>query len=114
MTNIPPDVTSNEKQSVKMLQYTQWPDAGVPDSPDVLFDMISTLKQWNPSVTLIHCSAGVGRTGAFIALSKLIDQVKSNSDYVDVFQTVLDLRQDRRMMVKCQHLFNTARWAKMC
>ena len=94
------DLTTNDRQSVKLLQYTAWPDAGVPDSPDVLFHMISTLKQWNPQITLIHCSAGVGRTGVFIALSRLIDQIKLNAEYLDVHQTVLNLRKDRYLMVK--------------
>ena len=82
-----------------MLHYIEWPDFGVPNSPNTLFRMISTLKQWNPSRTVIHCSAGVGRTGTFIALSKLIDQVESNAEHLNIFQTVLDLREARRLMV---------------
>ena len=58
------------------------------------------LKEMNPKCTLVHCNDGVGPTGTFIALSKLIDKIHSNAQKLNVFQTVLDLRKERKYMVR--------------
>ena len=54
-----------------------------------------------PGPILVHCSAGVGRTGTFIAVYKLVteygdDRVKE----LDLFQTVVEMRRQRIKMVQ--------------
>ena len=59
---------------VHQLQATGWPDHSVPESAQLVVDMVSQANLLSPSPTapiLVHCSAGVGRTGAFIAVHKL-------------------------------------------
>jgi protein tyrosine phosphatase len=51
------------------------------------------------NVFLMHCSAGVGRTGTLMALNKIIEDIEDEADIIDVFQTVLGLRSDRVLMV---------------
>ena len=58
------------------------------------------LKEMNPKCTLVHCNDGVGPTGTFIALSQLIDKIHSNALKLNVYQTVLDLRKERKYMVR--------------
>ena len=82
-----------------MFHYTAWPDHGVPKDPTLLFEIIHSLSQSNVNCTLVHCSAGVGRTGVFIALKKIIEVLLSNPCYLNLFETVLDLRKDRKFMV---------------
>ena len=56
---------------------------------------------------MIHCSAGIGRTGAFIAIDQLIQNIPNN-DYVDVFGTVYSLRKNRHQAMvfnKDQYIF---------
>lgn len=50
---------------------------------------------------IIHCSAGVGRTGTFIALDYLLEQAWCEG-VVDVFQCVRDMRQARVNMIQTQ------------
>jgi len=65
------------------LQYTGWPDHGVPSSPLELLSIMSLIgriqERWrcrsNP--ILVHCSAGVGRTGTFIAIWNCIAELRS-------------------------------------
>ena len=61
------------------------------------------LMAWHAQMTsvvlCVRCSAGVGRTGVFCALSILIDRLKSEA-VVDVFQTVKQLREQRPAMVQ--------------
>ena len=87
------------EQKLVMWQYKSWPDNGAPDDVWSLFQIIHSLKQMNPSCTLIHCNDGVGPTGTFIALAKLIDKIHCNAQKLNVFQTVLDLRKERKYMV---------------
>ena len=51
---------------------------------------------------IVHCSAGVGRTGTFIALYKLMEKIDEGvvRDTIDVYNEVFQLRQDRCFMVK--------------
>ena len=86
-------------QEVTMFHYTAWPDHGVPKDPSLLFEICHSLSQLNVNCTVVHCSAGVGRTGVFIALMKLLEVCQSNVCYLNVFQTVLDLRKNRKFMV---------------
>ena len=60
----------------------------------------------NPKCTVIHCNDGVGPTGTFIALSQLIDKIHSNAQKLNVFQTVLDLRKERKYMVRLPSTYN--------
>lgn len=98
------------------LLYRRWPDYGVPRAEDhaSFFELMKLSRELNSSTTnprVIHCSAGVGRTGTFIALETLIreidegamddlDQGRNDNDHDLVFRTANHLREQRRMMVQ--------------
>ena len=86
-----------------MWHYLVWPDFGLPKDSPVLYTVVNSLKKFQR--TVVHCSAGVGRTGTFIALSNLINLVEANTKYLNLFQTVLDLRKNRPHMVRTYSLF---------
>ena len=82
------------------LQYTNWPDHGVPKSADeilYLYYKIKALEKKGP--LLVHCSAGVGRTGTFIALDNLVEQSRVEHK-VNVVKCVSSMRNDRCEMVQ--------------
>ena len=87
---------------LKMYFYESWPDFGIPENSQILIDMILNIQEQNFNRIVVHCSAGVGRTGTFLALNRLIYNVKHKSKTIDIFGTVLSLRNDRRMMVSLQ------------
>ena len=64
--------------SVKHLQYTSWPDHGVPNKPEHFLHFIELLRREMPHAEpiLVHCSAGVGRTGVTIALDAAISSIE--------------------------------------
>jgi protein-tyrosine phosphatase len=94
--------------------YLRWPDFGVPTGADLesFFALMSLSREYtfhaNPRV--VHCSAGVGRTGTFIALEHLIRELEmgalENHDHAGqpgpdlVFNTVDKLREQRKAMVQ--------------
>ncbi|PFX20582.1 Receptor-type tyrosine-protein phosphatase delta [Stylophora pistillata] len=88
---------------VRQYHYTGWPDVGSTESGTRLIDLIGQVQRWQQNsgntTTTVHCSAGVGRTGVFCALSILIERLK-NEGVVDVFQTVKQLRAKRPAMVQ--------------
>ncbi|KNH09438.1 tyrosine specific protein phosphatase [Perkinsela sp. CCAP 1560/4] len=75
---------TNSKQFHKLLhfQYLGWPDHGVPETSAEVLDLISSLDQrlgkrkGRQSNVLIHCMAGVGRTGTFVALHASINLLR--------------------------------------
>ena len=93
------DSKTQQTKVLKMYFYESWPDFGIPENSQILIDMILNIQEQNFNRIVVHCSAGVGRTGTFLALNRLIYNVKHKSKTIDIFGTVLSLRNDRRMMV---------------
>ena len=54
-----------------------------------------------PRPLLVHCSAGVGRTGAFIVLDSMMERMKSE-DTLNIYEFVNHLRTQRVLMVQTQ------------
>uniref|UniRef100_A0A8D2QJI1 protein-tyrosine-phosphatase n=1 Tax=Zonotrichia albicollis TaxID=44394 RepID=A0A8D2QJI1_ZONAL len=89
---------------VSHLHYTAWPDHGIPESTtsimafrELVQEHIQSTKDAGP--TLVHCSAGVGRTGTFIALDRLLQQMRQEK-VVDIFGVVYSLRMNRYQMIQ--------------
>ena len=87
-----------------MFHYIAWPDFGVPKDPILLFEIIHMLSKLDVNCTVVHCSAGVGRTGVFIALTKLIEKLHDDDCHIEIFETVLCLRKDRKFMVNMNNM----------
>ena len=87
---------------VTQYHYTSWPDFGVPDTPKTLVDLVNIVRGEHPpnEICLVHCSAGVGRTGTMIALNKIMEEIDNGAEEVDIFETVLQLRSERVQMVQ--------------
>ena len=99
-----------ETSKVTHLQCTAWPDHGTPELEndfDSLNYLIQEIDKCHPVV--MHCSAGIGRTGTLIALYHLTKtiQTQTSSPRISVFGTVRRLREQRLGMVqtKDQYLF---------
>uniref|UniRef100_A0A4W6D1H1 protein-tyrosine-phosphatase n=1 Tax=Lates calcarifer TaxID=8187 RepID=A0A4W6D1H1_LATCA len=96
---------------LRHFHYTVWPDHGVPESTQSLIQFVRTVRDYvdrSPSTgaTIVHCSAGVGRTGTFIALDRVLQQLDSKGT-IDLYGCVFDLRLHRQHMVQteCQYTF---------
>nr|XP_060628473.1 receptor-type tyrosine-protein phosphatase V-like isoform X1 [Anolis sagrei ordinatus] len=101
----------NMERRVIHLHYTAWSNHGVPESTASLNAFIELVRAHMQSAsetgpTLVHGSAGVGRTGTFIALDRLLQQLK-HEKVVDVFNTIYSLRMNRHRMIETlgQYIF---------
>ncbi|KXJ90221.1 protein-tyrosine phosphatase-like protein [Microdochium bolleyi] len=110
----------DEDKVVWHLLYRKWPDFGVPSMEDIgsFLELMRLSREKNVHASnprIVHCSAGVGRSGTFITLDSLMREVESGDleDYDEhhtedlVFDTVNSLREQRRVMVQseAQYLF---------
>ena len=99
------EVTSNvngEVRIVKHFQYLQWPDPGVPLHAGPVLAFVRRVRSFNPpgsGPTLVHCSAGVGRTACFIAIDAMLERIK-HDDFVDIYGYVTMIRSQRSFMVQ--------------
>eukprot|EP01134_Creolimax_fragrantissima_P000353 CFRG0353T1 len=97
-------------RTIVQYYYKSWPDHGVPSSPTGVLEMLAAINERqevaefegdNPGPVVIHCSAGVGRTGTMIAIDTAIKSVlDKDNGYLDFPQIVLSLRNQRQMMVQ--------------
>ncbi|XP_070381518.1 receptor-type tyrosine-protein phosphatase kappa-like isoform X10 [Dermacentor albipictus] len=90
------------KRVVKQFHFTAWPDHGVPAHPLSLVEMIELAKAHAPSSKaplLLHCSAGVGRTGTIVLMEAALDMVRAEKR-VDVMGLLYKLRQQRVNLVE--------------
>ncbi|XP_069755759.1 receptor-type tyrosine-protein phosphatase epsilon isoform X2 [Narcine bancroftii] len=97
------NTTENKERTVRQFHFHDWPEIGIPSEGKGMIDLIAAVqKQQQKSGNhpiIVHCSAGAGRTGTFIALSNILERVKAEG-LLDVFQTVKSLRMQRPHMVQ--------------
>ncbi|XP_036816571.1 receptor-type tyrosine-protein phosphatase epsilon-like isoform X1 [Oncorhynchus mykiss] len=88
---------------VRHFHFHGWPEIGIPAEGKGMIDIIASVQrqqqQSGNHPIIVHCSAGAGRTGTFIALSNILERVKAEG-LLDVFQTVKSLRMQRPHMVQ--------------
>ncbi|XP_068168501.1 phosphatidylinositol phosphatase PTPRQ isoform X2 [Antennarius striatus] len=93
---------------VRHFNFTSWPEHGVPESCSTLIKFVRAVRahRHDNTTIVVHCSAGVGRTGVFIALDHLIQHVRDH-DFVDIYGLVAELRSERMCMVQnlVQYIF---------
>ncbi|KAI4149187.1 MAG: hypothetical protein LQ340_004758 [Diploschistes diacapsis] len=106
-------------KTIHHLLFLAWPDHGVPENSDraALLSLIKLSRDKNSGWTnppVIHCSAGVGRSGTFIALEHLLEEIEGGlldnasalaADEDPIFDTVSALREQRMMMVQSDMQF---------
>ncbi|KAK3798315.1 hypothetical protein RRG08_020611, partial [Elysia crispata] len=82
-------------RTLTQFHFTAWPDKLVPESPWGLVDLHQRVMAVQGSgPILVHCSAGVGRTGTFIALCNLLQEAEATGK-MDFLSALWNLRQDR-------------------
>ncbi|XP_035277743.1 receptor-type tyrosine-protein phosphatase F isoform X3 [Anguilla anguilla] len=95
---------SSEKREVRQFQFMAWPDHGVPEYPTPILAFLRRVKACNPADAgpmVVHCSAGVGRTGCLIVIEAMLERMKHEKS-VDIYGHVTCMRSQRNYMVQTE------------
>ncbi|XP_034386404.1 protein tyrosine phosphatase receptor type Fa isoform X7 [Cyclopterus lumpus] len=95
---------SSEKREVRQFQFMAWPDHGVPEYPTPTLAFLRRVKACNPpdaGPMVVHCSAGVGRTGCFIVIEATLERMKHEKS-ADIYGHVTCMRAQRNYMVQTE------------
>lgn len=76
---------TNDSREILQFHYTDWPDFGIPESPSSFLEFVTevrssgylNLENYGPAV--VHCSAGIGRSGTFCLVDSYLILVSSMS-----------------------------------
>ncbi|XP_050528950.1 tyrosine-protein phosphatase 10D-like isoform X1 [Daktulosphaira vitifoliae] len=125
---------NDQKRVIRHFHFTTWPDFGVPSPPQTLCRFVRAFRDringgsagMNPSEqssqhrwpVIVHCSAGVGRSGTFIALDRVLQSIQDPHrpgtflpphvvalKYVDVYGIVYAMRKERVWMVQTEQQY---------
>lgn len=92
---------SGQELQLQHFHFTKWPDHGTPDALElVMFHRhVKRCTSGNEGPMIVHCSAGIGRTGTLIALDALLEAAQTNST-IDVQGYIETMRKDRMNMIQ--------------
>ncbi|XP_014911099.1 receptor-type tyrosine-protein phosphatase S isoform X3 [Poecilia latipinna] len=99
---------SSERREVRQFQFTAWPDHGVPEYPTPFLNFLRRVKACNPpdaGPIIVHCSAGVGRTGCFIVIDAMLERIRHERT-VDIYGHVTLMRSQRNYMVQTEDQYS--------
>ncbi|XP_029001392.1 receptor-type tyrosine-protein phosphatase C isoform X2 [Betta splendens] len=94
----------NSEREVTHIQFTSWPDHGVPGEPHLLLKLrrrVNAFKNLFSGPIVVHCSAGVGRTGTYIGIDAMMEGLEAEGR-VDIYGYIVKLRKQRCLMVQVE------------
>lgn len=104
-----------EHRDVMHFQYVAWPDHGLPLNTRAFLDLVRCVESLrNAAPIILHCSAGIGRTGTFFTVHNTVrryhERLLAESSHslpppINVVQTVLTARRQRPGMVQTREQF---------
>ncbi|XP_039984091.1 receptor-type tyrosine-protein phosphatase C isoform X2 [Xiphias gladius] len=94
----------NSEREVTHIQFMSWPDHGVPGEPHLLLKLrrrVNAFKNFFSGPIVVHCSAGVGRTGTYIGIDAMMEGLEAEGR-VDIYGYIVRLRRQRCLMVQVE------------
>lgn len=91
--------------NVTHFHFSAWPDHGVPADKTCLIQFIQRVRKdfsyYESPPMIVHCSAGVGRSGTFIVLDSMLERMKMEES-LDIYAFIVEMRRKRALMVQTE------------
>jgi len=100
--------SNKDVREVVQFHFTSWPDHGVPQYATAMLAMIRRVRhhydngRGGEGPMLVHCSAGVGRTGTFIVIDSTLQRLAEREELIDIYGHLSLLRTQRTDMVQTE------------
>ncbi|XP_043463432.1 tyrosine-protein phosphatase non-receptor type 1 isoform X1 [Leptopilina heterotoma] len=100
------DLESSKSREILHLHYTTWPDFGVPQSPTAFLRFLVDVRQHgvldqNVGPPIVHCSAGIGRSGTFCLVDSCLVLIEENGiNSVNVREILMEMRRSRMGLIQ--------------
>ncbi|XP_023713038.1 tyrosine-protein phosphatase non-receptor type 2 isoform X3 [Cryptotermes secundus] len=111
------ETESGNSRDILHFHYTTWPDFGVPESPTAFLNFLMVVREsgaldQNVGPPVVHCSAGIGRSGTFCLVDSclvLIEEI--GIDAVNVREVLLEMRKFRMGLIQTPDQLRFSYWA---
>ncbi|CAL1277086.1 unnamed protein product [Larinioides sclopetarius] len=101
------DLESENSREILQFHYTTWPDFGVPESPEAFLNFLFSVRESgvlnsNYGPPVVHCSAGIGRSGTFCLVDSCLVLIEKNNDpnSINIRQQLLEMRHYRMGLIQ--------------
>ncbi|XP_075229013.1 tyrosine-protein phosphatase non-receptor type 1-like isoform X2 [Lycorma delicatula] len=101
------ELESGDSREILHFHYTTWPDFGVPQSPTAFLYFLAEVRRsgaLSPNVgpPVVHCSAGIGRSGTFCLVDSCLVMIKERKDceWTSVRDVLLEMRRHRMGLIQ--------------
>jgi protein tyrosine phosphatase len=101
------DDDSQKSRTITQFQYKAWPDHYQPDSPTSFLRLLTAIRKSGgldkmDEPTIVHCSAGIGRSGTFCLIDSVLSMVENqgSTEGIDVSNTLLEMRDYRMGLIQ--------------
>ncbi|TSK34863.1 Tyrosine-protein phosphatase non-receptor type 2 [Bagarius yarrelli] len=101
------NIKTGERRDIYHFHFTTWPDFGVPESPASFLNFLLKVResgslQPENGPAVVHCSAGIGRSGTFSLVDTCLVLMEKRKDAssVDVQKVLLDMREYRMGLIQ--------------
>uniref|UniRef100_A0A915PLY7 protein-tyrosine-phosphatase n=1 Tax=Setaria digitata TaxID=48799 RepID=A0A915PLY7_9BILA len=89
---------------IKHFHFISWPDFGVPHSTTLFIEFLQKVRETGllsgKEPTVVHCSAGIGRSGTFVVADSVLSMVEQNMKKIDVTNLVVQMRKSRMGLIQ--------------
>lgn len=101
------DEKTEKSREILQFQYKAWPDHGQPNSPTSFLRLLTAIRKSGgldkmDEPTIVHCSAGIGRSGTFCLIDSVLSMVENqgSTEGIEISNTLIEMRDYRMGLIQ--------------